>query len=113
MDNRITTEDYFIHWTDEDNLREILDPYTTDVMHEGTSFTDTLYLPFDIDNDKPFGLRFNSDLKEKLHQEGQTWMEMKHEFRADSEVDISTYLEGFVVRNESNKRWLQKILQDA
>jgi len=106
--------DYFIHWTNKDGLENII--YENE-LNEESSLTNSLSLPFDRENNMPFGIKFKSSIKSKLDKVGDvvgvTELEQKFEYRTNEPIKIDEYFDGFIVRNNTNKSRLEKFLDDS
>jgi hypothetical protein len=106
--------DYFIHWTNKDGLENIL--YENE-LNEESSLTNSLSLPFDRENNMPFGIKLKSSIKSKLDKVGDvvgvTELEQKFEYRTNEPIKIDEYFDGFIVRNNTNKSRLEKFLDDS
>lgn len=84
--------DTLVHWTDRPGLFAI---FRERFFLESTSFSETLHLPFDVDNDLKFGLLVKRDAVMQFggHRYGEdelghTPLEMKYEIVADQPVPI-------------------------
>ena len=71
---------YFIHWTNREGLLSILD---SNELWEETSLTNSLTLPFDRQNNMPFGIKLSNKVTNRLEKigdiEGVTELEKKYE----------------------------------
>jgi GNAT superfamily N-acetyltransferase len=100
---------YLIHWTNRGGLEGILNDNS---FYEETSFTDSLKLPFDRDNNMSFGIRLKNVPRNLLVKQGVTELEKKHEYRTKKSLQLEKYFDGFIVRNNTNKDRLEKYLKN-
>lgn len=102
--------EYLIHWTNRDGLEGI---FKDKFLNEETSLTDSLKLPFDKENNMPFGIKLKNVPRKLLVKKGDTLLEKKHEYRTKRKLKIDEYFDGFVVRNNTNKNRLEKYLENS
>lgn len=114
---RVVTEvsenpNYVYHWTNEEGIRGI---EASDFIEGGSSFSTTLELPFDVDNDVPFGVVYRRNVVENAGYttgSGTTALEKRYELShgdPDSQI-FNEAIEGFVVRTEEDRTALQGLL---
>lgn len=108
------TKQMFIHWTDRGGLKNIL---SENILFEETSLTDSLKLPFDIDNNLPFGIVFKDNIYKELYkideEQAGTPLEIEHEYRTKNKIIFDIYFDGFVVRNQKNRKSLESYLENS
>lgn len=103
----------FVHWTNRNGLEGI---FESGVLLEESSITNNLELPFDSDNNMPYGIILKPSISKYSKKvgsiEGVTELESLYEWRVIEDIKIKDFFDGFVVRNNTNKERLEKYLDN-